>query len=400
MSKANSLREERLARALDREIAPVFHDRFATLLWRHLPVAHDLLVLDVHAGSGRTTCELLERLPESCRVVALEPSVLSRGLAKTRVPPEWKNRVYVKPGDLSDVADMPDATYDVVIANLVLSEAHDRKEALHGMARVLKPGGTLLATVPMEGSWTEAEDLFREVLLDAGLAQATARLRRLANLRPSGQELAAAVRELGVGAEHLIVEQERFSLLFRSGREFLFSPLVEFGPLRLWKAIIGNEGDPQELFFRFKESIDSYFRTQVFSVTIVAGIVVMRRPQRGLAGARAVAETTGEYWRQFPELDALFGTGEGGSVLDEDISIEIDVESEVAASASATRNLLDRRGADTALEDLLDQVLEFDGPPRAADALVPRARRSSVPTLKGVKAVMPDAPRPGPPRRR
>ena len=88
---------------VDREIAPVWHDRFADLIWRQLPRIQAGVALDVHAGSGRGTEELLERLGPGARVLALEPNDALRSLAKSRVQPHWKQRVYYKGGDIGDV---------------------------------------------------------------------------------------------------------------------------------------------------------------------------------------------------------------------------------------------------------------------------------------------------------
>ncbi len=215
---AQKLREQRFARAVDREVAPLWHDRFGRLILRHLPRGADAFTLDVHCGPGRTTYELLDRLGEGARVLALEPDNALRSVAKARMRPEWKNRVYLKNGALTSVAGMGPDTYDLVVANLVLGEVQNFEESLREILRVTKPGGHVLATLPMAGTWIEVEDLFREVLRNASLKDAARRLRHLARLRPSGNDIARAITAMGVGPDHFILEQERSSLLFGSGR--------------------------------------------------------------------------------------------------------------------------------------------------------------------------------------
>ncbi|MCA9704536.1 MAG: class I SAM-dependent methyltransferase [Myxococcales bacterium] len=393
-----SQRQERFARAVDREVAPLWHDRFARLIYRHLPRGTDAFTLDVHCGPGRTTSELLERLGPGARVLALEPDHALRELAKARMRPEWKGRVYLKDGALPDVAGMGADTYDLVVANLVLGEVQSLEESLREILRVTKPGGHVLATMPMVGTWTEVEDLFREVLRAAQLKDAARRLRHLDRLRPTGPELARIVQALGVGPDHFVIEQERSHLLFASGREFLFSPVIEHGPLRLWKAILGVHDKPQELFWSLKESIDAYYADSVFSVSMVLGLLHVRVPDVGAAGAHAAAETAGEHWRRYPQLDLLFGRAEQGDDDDDiDIDLELDdgdedgdedgddgessdaVRDEPAPAPSASSSsmhmsakdqaifaLLDQpaadRDGDTELDALLDQVLEYAKP--------------------------------------
>lgn len=424
MSHAQTLREEKVARMVDREIAPVWHDRFSQLIWRYLPRIASGVALDVHAGSGRGTEELLERLAADVRVLALEPSAALRTLAKSRIQPEWRQRVYLKEGDMTDVADMPDDAYDLVVANLVLSEAHDLPEAVAGLVRVTKPGGVLLATLPLDGTWVEAEDLLQEVLRDAGLVEATNRVRRMAALRPTAADVSGVATRLGIPRDHVLVVQERFSLLFKSGREFLFSPLVELGPLRLWKAIIAKEGNPQEIFFRLKEAIDTYYAGHVFTVTAVAGLLHITRP-----GGAEHPTAARKYWSKFPSIERLFRAHERESG-EEDVDIDIDFEetenvepdprpvtrphpavarAAFSAEDEAILALLDQPSTEAQpsaeLDALLDQVLEFDARPTETveeigdeefEVVEPDARRPGE-TLKRIRALLPPPPATPPP---
>lgn len=425
MVAATNLREQKVARTVDREVGPVWNDRFARMLWRHLPPLREGMVLDVHSGVGSTIEQLLTRLPQEVRVLGLEPQHAMRALAKSKISPRWKNRVYLKSDDASAVAEMGDALYDLVVANLVLSEAHDLADAIEGLLRVTKPGGTVMATLPMQGTWSEAEDLLREVLRDQGLDKAQHRLRRLANLRPSGTTLARVLDGIQLTPAHYVVEQERFALLFGSGREFLFSPLVELGPLRLWKAVVASEdGDPRQVFFQLKEAIDAYSSAGSFNVTVSAGAIVLQRPMAGedprmLPGAR--------YWRHFPGLDALWSEAEAGNMPPEqgtDVEVDLDAEGSdtVPAGGSgqappttteddAVLALLDAPGGsedtDSNLDALLDQVLEFDS--RRAPSvdveelaedeveLVDVDARRPGETLKRIKALLPSPRRLPPP---
>ena len=289
---------------LDREISPVWHDRFARLIVRNLPAMPEVLALDVHCGTGRTTSELLHRLGVGAKVLAIDPDEGALELAKTRMRPEWKNRVYFKPGHFDDVTAMADDSYNLVVANLVLGESVELSAALGEMIRVCKIGGHLLATVPLHGTWDEVEDIFAEVLRDAGLTAASRRLEALRAIRPTGPQLGQLLHKLGVIDDDYVIEHERFQLLFPSGREFLFAPVIEHGPLQLWKAAIGKDGAPQELFWRLKEAIDTYYSGHVLAVTVNAGLVhveVAKGTPR--PGPRLAAR----FWRHYPDLDRLWG---------------------------------------------------------------------------------------------
>lgn len=426
MADAQSLREQRFARALDREVAPVWHDRFARLVFRHLPEIENPFVLDVQCGAGRTTYELLDRLGPATRVLGLESDATMRGMAKARMETAWKDRVYFRSGDVTDIADMAEDTYDLLVANLVLTAGHDATKVLEELVRVVKPGGRVLVTLPMTGTWAEVEDLFQLVLMDAGRQDAARRLRRLGRMRKSGPELARIATEIGLNPRNVVIEHERFDLLFNSGREFLFTPMVEHGPLRSWKAILGDETKQKELFWQLKEAIDAYYAETVFAVSIVAGVVAISVPGKGV-DAESMA---GHYWSRYPELDGVFGKAERGELgaEEEDVDLDIDLDDESEADEEVAEEspveaaqslnaedaaifaLLDESKAppenDTELDTLLDQVLEFANTPDAQTAeaheLEPEELAAILPpedvrtkpgdTLSRIKALLPPPP--------
>ncbi len=299
---SSSLRDQRFARTLDREIAPVYQDRFGRLILRALPELHGGLVLDVHCGTGRLTEGLLERLGPECRVLGLEGDPAQLAVARGRIRPEWRERLYFQPGDLEDLESAEEATYDLVVANLVLgAREHDWKSALRTLMDVCKPGGVILATIPLRDSWSQAEDVLAEILREEKRSKAVELLDRVRRLRPRPTQIADTLRAAGLSDDDFIVEHERFRLLFGSGREFLFAPVVEHGALPLWKAITGEEG-AQQLFWSFKEAIDTYFESRVLEVTLHAGLIRIRMP------APAARSYSAEYWARYPEITALLGT--------------------------------------------------------------------------------------------
>lgn len=405
------MRDRRVARVIDREIAPIWHDRFARLIIRNLPNSSDVIALDIHCGVGRTTAELLHRLGATARVLAIEPDDTLIELARTRMRPEWKNRVYLKVGNFDDITAMADDSYNLVVANLVLGDAGDLGSALAEMIRVNRIGGRILATVPVAGSWNEVEDIFAEVLRDAGLHDAVRRLERLRELRPTGAKLASIVRKLGVAEDDFVIEQERFQMLFPSGREFLFAPVVEHGPLRLWKAVIGKDGSPQELFWRLKEAIDTYYTGHVLAVNVLAGLININVAKGTESpGPRLAAR----FWRHYPGLDALWGGLAAGYVkvsepslppfgdAEFDFDLEID-EGEAARRTGAQKAITNAQKAVTtalpiAMEDLADEsdapsdAPSFRAPSPASREPVSRAARLGARPVQPIQTLQPAKP--------
>jgi SAM-dependent methyltransferase len=101
-------------------------------------------VLDLGAGRGIATFAFAR---EGCAVVALEPdpsALVGRGaiealLARTGLPAD------VREGCAEEIPS-PDAAFDVVYGRAVLHHARDLDALCREAARVLRPGGALLAT--------------------------------------------------------------------------------------------------------------------------------------------------------------------------------------------------------------------------------------------------------------
>jgi hypothetical protein len=135
------------------------------------------------------------------------------------------------------------------------------------MARLLAPGGTAVLTAPLRGTWAEFLDLFRDVLHENRKPDRLAALDRHVAALPDAARVTSWLEQAGLTG--VGVEIERWEILFKSSREFLFSPLVELGPLSHWKRLAGGGDDMQDAFFFTKEAIDTYYKGRPFAITVV-----------------------------------------------------------------------------------------------------------------------------------
>jgi SAM-dependent methyltransferase len=78
-------------------------------------------------------------------------------------------------GRVADAQELPfrSASFDVVVANYVLHHVPDTRRAVSEMARVLRPGGTLVVACVGDGHLAELQQIRREVF-GASLADALA----------------------------------------------------------------------------------------------------------------------------------------------------------------------------------------------------------------------------------
>ena len=105
---------------------------------RHLAPAPGSRVLEVGCGRGYLTRDMHERLGLDVTGTDLNPNVVDRAVT---------DRVRSMP---ATALDFPDETFDHVVTIHTIEHVPQIGTAFREMARVLKPGGTLLAVYPAE----------------------------------------------------------------------------------------------------------------------------------------------------------------------------------------------------------------------------------------------------------
>jgi SAM-dependent methyltransferase len=299
-------RQERAAAVFDRDVWPLLPEPSARLILDGLTEAFDrravmaearvgtgpgpaartagTQALELGCATGTLTLEVARRLGRGARVIALDESPALIALALGRQAreglgpgPELARVAFEVVGAHGAPWPVEPASCDLVYSNLGLAGSARPEAALAELAACLGPGGTLVATLPVQGCWREFLDLYGDVLAEQGRREALAALRRHLDQFPRPAELATWVERAGLVA--VTVRTARWELLFKSAREFFFAPVVELGPLPAWKQIAGGRGDDmQDVFFFVKEAIDTYFGPRPFVVTMEVACVKGRKP--------------------------------------------------------------------------------------------------------------------------
>jgi ubiquinone/menaquinone biosynthesis C-methylase UbiE len=278
MATNRTQRMERLARVYDAEVLPIWTERFAKLLLRDLDLPARCQVLDAGCGTGAAAVELLQRMDPSSRLIAIESAPPLLDVAREKLARAGIGNVFFRShAELSELS-FADDVYDAVVSNLGLTRLAHRQRALAQFARVTRPGGEVRCTLPLEGTFQEFFDIYREVLTKHDKHETLARLaKHVQGTYPTPDQVESWGAAAGLAEPR--VEIEEFSMLFRSSREFFFAPVIEYGPLPEWKAVAGRGQEMQDVFWYIKEAIDAYFEGRAFQVTVVAGCLVGRKPQ-------------------------------------------------------------------------------------------------------------------------
>ena len=266
---------DKLAKLYDAEILPLWARRFGKLMLRDLAVPPKSMVLDVGCGTGYPSLEILRKLDEQSRIIAIDSSSPMLDEARTKAGALAGKRIFFRSESVTPKLAFTDDVYDLVLCNAVLQELDDPEHAIRDLARVTKPDGRVIVTLPLAGTYREFFDIFREVLIKQDRQDAIDRLDAYLTRFPPLEQAEAWLEDAGLG--DVTADYETFTLLFRSSREFFFAPVIEYGPLSDWKAIAGKGEQMQKVFWEAKSAIDAYFTGSSFAVTVVAGCVRGRK---------------------------------------------------------------------------------------------------------------------------
>ena len=344
VSRKRTLKMEKLARLYDDQILPVWADRFGRLILRNLELPEKGQFLDVACGTGYPSIEILRRMGENCRLIAIDPSSAMLDIARKKVELMGRKGVFFRTESASPRLSFADEVYDLVICNLGLGEMANPSETIADFARVTVPGGEVRCTLPLAGTFQEFYDIFREVLVKHDKHDAIDRLNAHLARYPTVE---ACERWLKRGFfEDARVDVDEFTLLFKSSREFFFAPVIEFGPLARWKQISGAGQEMQDVFWYIKEAIDAYFGGRAFEITVRAGALIATKATEDADTSDEADDTEQERTRETTRAGK--GISESSASTNEDSAIvlgtdEIDIQAldEVAAETDADDEEID-----------------------------------------------------------
>ncbi|MSP63630.1 MAG: methyltransferase domain-containing protein, partial [Myxococcales bacterium] len=290
MKSRRTHKQEALAKLYDAEILPIWAQRFGRMLLRDLTLPPKAMVLDVGCGTGYPALDVLRKMDDQGRIIAIDAAQSMLSIAREKAGALSGKRIYFRSEATEPRLSFADDVYDLVVSNLWLTEVDDPAALVSEFARVAKPGGRVIATTPLRGTFGEFYDIYREVLIKRDRTEALARLDHWTAHYPTPAHAEALFQRAGL--TEVTVERETFTLLFKSSREFFFAPVIEYGPLSMWKEIAGKGPEMQEVFRQIKEAIDSYFGGGTFSVTVDAACIRGRKPETDEAARRAGEEVT------------------------------------------------------------------------------------------------------------
>ncbi|MFH1808725.1 MAG: methyltransferase domain-containing protein [Pseudomonadota bacterium] len=244
------------------------------------PAAELLLdAIEAPPGGGSALC-LEPGGPVLFRAAALHPSLRETRLVLAGSEHDaTRQGALAMPGNwlLTDPWFLPVRTQscDLVLANLLLGDAEMDAALLREFQRVLRPGGQLVATVLLAGTFEEFFDLTQEYCENQGLVEGRAALSdERSNLyRPPALQRSLETR----GFEAVRLGIENRAAPFGNGFEFIEDPVVRNVFLADWMRTLSDPRLRQSTLAGVAQFIDTYFAGIGFTARLVTGVITGRR---------------------------------------------------------------------------------------------------------------------------
>jgi ubiquinone/menaquinone biosynthesis C-methylase UbiE len=247
---------------------------FGELVVRAVALPQSAAVLDVACRTGVLAAEILRSMPDAT-VMALDSDEAFLDATRARAADEDGRRLFVgRQDDLVHLA-FSDAAFTNVVGSLVDRATNDRQALFSEALRVLRPGGQLVLSQPLRGSFMELLDMLREVATKYDIAALGERVEQYAQSLPSAEQWAREAEDCGF--VDAAVDDDSLVLGYTSGAEVLNDPALHFATLPECQWCAEAAPDAMAVLYQVQHAIDVYFRGRVFEITVHAGCLSARR---------------------------------------------------------------------------------------------------------------------------
>lgn len=260
----------RRASIWERSIVPGWEARLVPALIAAMALPERGSILVAECRTGFVALELLARLGEEVRCIALDSSREMLDVARSKLPPDDR-RIWWDAKSIEQTHYRDDVFGASVCAAGIVTQG-DVQRVCRELVRLTQPQGAVGLVVPLRGTFAEFYDLYREALLAEDLHHYEPALGEFVASLVDAEGLAMSLTDAGVqGVE---VHPVRFELSFASGEDFLLSPLVESLYLPYWLQICRDDGAREQIFFHVLRAMDTYFEGLGLTMTAEAAWVV------------------------------------------------------------------------------------------------------------------------------
>jgi SAM-dependent methyltransferase len=171
----------------------------------------------------------------------------------------------------------PDSSFTHVVAVHPIASPADRLLLFRELFRVLVPGGQLLLTMPLRGSYPEIADMLREFALKHDATQVSEAIEIGLQARPTPETLSEELERAGF--TDVSVDLELLGVPFDTGRDFAQHPLFRLVVAPDLSALMSlPEREMSTALDYAKLAVTNYWSEGQFDLTVNIGCVSARRP--------------------------------------------------------------------------------------------------------------------------
>jgi ubiquinone/menaquinone biosynthesis C-methylase UbiE len=264
--------DKELAYLHDLYVAPDWGERFAELVDEHLKLPKKARALYVAAGTGGHALKVVERIGEGASLIGIDESEEQSELARAKATAtKMGTRAEFRVGQL-EALDFEDEQFDLVIGDASMVAPERLPEMIAEMARVAAHGATVALNLPTASSYSEFFSIYWEALLSADRLEDAPVVEELIKRLPTISDVEQLAAREGLDDVKSWTQVEEFD--FKSGEEFLSSPLISDFLMRDWLESLADESAHDEVLAAVARLIDEERQDGDFSLSIKATLVV------------------------------------------------------------------------------------------------------------------------------
>ena len=171
---------------------------------------------------------------------------------------------------------LPADTFTHALAVHPLCAAEERGRLLAEMRRLVVPGGQVVLSVPLRGSFPEINDMLREYALRQDLPEVGKAVDAAAASRPTIETVVEEFETAGL--VDVDVDVQLIAVSFANGKDFLDDPINRLVVTPDTEAVVQADAAHLEIGLRYvRDAISKYWSEGVFELTVNVGCASGRR---------------------------------------------------------------------------------------------------------------------------
>jgi arsenite methyltransferase len=210
-------------------------------------------ILDIGSGSGFPMLELAERFGGSSRVYGIDPSDEAYAIIQKKIVSRNITNAEIRQG-YAESLPFVSGFFGLIVSNNGLNNVRDDRKTVEECFRVAARGCQMVLTMNLPGSLSRFYDVFREVLLNAGMKDELQKmLVHIDEKRKPVEHWKQLFRAAGFTLKE--VHRSSFSMRFADGSAFLNHSLIANAFRPPWEALLPPERTG-EIFAAIEQQLD------------------------------------------------------------------------------------------------------------------------------------------------